>query len=79
MDWTILLKLLISSKNSVTKDMKHWKYHNCFALRFNLYKCGYTFSENIHVFAGMYGEDEKFLETCAIPAKMDTKKLQQTK
>ena len=44
--------------------MKHLKYHDCFALRFNLYKCGYIFPENIHIFAGMYGEDENFLKIC---------------
>lgn len=40
------------------------KFNDCFALRFNLYKCGYGFPENVHVFSGMYGESEEFLNSC---------------
>lgn len=40
------------------------KFNDCFALRFNLYKCGYGFPENVHVFSGMYGESEEFLKSC---------------
>ncbi len=35
--------------------------NNCFALRFNLQKSGYDFGENPNVFAGILGEDVKFI------------------
>lgn len=42
--------------------MKEFK--DCFALRFNLYKCGYIFPENVKVFSEMYGESEEYIKKC---------------
>lgn len=38
--------------------------NDCFALRFNLYKCGYLVPDDTGVFAKMYGEDKSFLDRC---------------
>ena len=36
--------------------------NNCFALRFNLHKCGYEFGEKSDVYAGVFGESKEFIE-----------------
>ena len=45
---------------------------------------GLTMTESMNMYmqsgySGMFVQDQRYIEQCALPAKMDTKKLQKTK